>query len=80
LTAPLSPDVRENGGVPYAELSPLFERLSKQDAAIEKQLRYKFGSKVSLQKGEKGGQIVIDYYSEEDLTRLIDILLPDVEF
>lgn len=49
-------------------------------AAIEKQLRYKFGSKVSLQKAEKGGQIVIDYYSEEDLTRLIDILLPDVEF
>lgn len=38
LTAPLSPDVRENGGVPYVELSPLFERLSKQDAAIEKQL------------------------------------------
>jgi two-component system phosphate regulon sensor histidine kinase PhoR len=38
LIAPLSPDMRENGGEPYVELSPLFERLSKQDAAIEKQL------------------------------------------
>lgn len=37
LTARLVPDGRENGS-PYTELSPLFERLSKQDAAIEKQL------------------------------------------
>ena len=38
LTAPLSPDAKDSGSVPYVELSPLFERLSKQDAAIEKQL------------------------------------------
>lgn len=49
-------------------------------AAIENQLRYKFGTKVALETREKGGKLVIDFYSEEDLTRLIDILLPDVQF
>ena len=36
-TAGLSPDLRE-GELPYIELIPLYERLEKQDAAIEKQL------------------------------------------
>lgn len=37
LTRAISPDLKE-GDVPYAELTPLFERLERQDAAIEKQL------------------------------------------
>ncbi len=38
LTAPLSPRARESGAMSYRELSPLFELIEKQDAAIEKQL------------------------------------------
>lgn len=34
----LSPDVKEGSPPPYAELTALFERLERQDAAIEKQL------------------------------------------
>ena len=37
LTRGISPDPKE-GDLPYAELTPLFERLERQDAAIEKQL------------------------------------------
>ena len=48
--------------------------------AIEQQLRYRFGTKVSIEAGEKGGRLVMDYYSEEDLTRLVELLLPDTEF
>ena len=48
--------------------------------AIENQFRYKLGTKVQMQAGDRGGKIVIEYYGDEDLMRLVDLLLPDAEF
>ena len=48
--------------------------------SIESQFRYKLGTKVQMQAGDKGGKIVIEYYGDEDLMRLVDLLLPDAEF
>ncbi len=33
-----------------------------------------FGSPVKLQKGEVGGHIVVDFYSDDDLQRILDVL------
>lgn len=41
---------------------------------LEDQLIRKFGTKVSLTKGEKKGKIEIEYYSNEDLERIFEIL------
>ncbi len=40
---------------------------------VERMLAQKFGTKVRI-KGEKKGKIEIEYYSVEDLTRLVDLL------
>ena len=42
--------------------------------AAEESLRNNLGTKVSIIKGRKRGKIVIDYYSNKDLERLIKIL------
>lgn len=42
--------------------------------SVEKQLSEKFGAKIRI-KGEKKGKIEIDFYSVDDLTRIVDILL-----
>jgi ParB family transcriptional regulator, chromosome partitioning protein len=46
---------------------PDFERL-------EEDLRHSLGTKVSLARSRKGGRIVIEYYSDDELSRLIDRL------
>lgn len=43
-------------------------------------LRAKLGTKVSVQKCGNGGKIVLEYYSNDELAHLIDVLLPDEEF
>lgn len=42
--------------------------------AIENQLRQLLGTKVSLATRRRGGRIVIDYFSSEDLTRILRAL------
>ena len=42
--------------------------------AVEEELRAALGTKVRIQHGKRGGSIVIDYYSKEELDRLIDLL------
>jgi ParB family chromosome partitioning protein len=42
---------------------------------IEDQLRGKLGTKVTLKNGEKGGTLTIHYYSNEELTQIIKIIL-----
>jgi ParB family chromosome partitioning protein len=45
---------------------------------VIERLRYKFGTSVAVKKGSSGrGEIVIDYFSEKDLTRIVDLLLDD---
>lgn len=42
--------------------------------AIEERLRSRFGTSVKIKKGSKRGKIEIDFYSQEDLQRIVDIL------
>ncbi|MGG1659153.1 ParB/RepB/Spo0J family partition protein [Brevibacillus sp. NRS-1366] len=42
--------------------------------AMEERLRSRFGTSVKIKKGTKRGKIEIDFYSQEDLQRIIDIL------
>jgi ParB family chromosome partitioning protein len=41
---------------------------------VEEDLRRALGTKVSLARSRRGGRIVIEYYSDEDLGRLYDRL------
>ncbi len=45
-----------------------------QDQALETALREHFMSPVNVRRDSRGGKISIDFYSEEDLMRIIDIL------
>jgi ParB family chromosome partitioning protein len=66
--------VRKYGGVqqkgPAAGKS-----LTPELSAIEDRMRAVLGTKVSLHPGQKGGSITIQYYSDEELNRLIDQIL-----
>jgi ParB family chromosome partitioning protein len=42
--------------------------------AIEQELRAKLGTKVMVDSRRRGGKIVIQYFSDEDLTRLLELL------
>jgi len=42
---------------------------------MEEELQHKFGTKVTIHQGKKRGKIEIQYYSNNDLNRLIDIFL-----
>ena len=41
---------------------------------VEEQLREALGTKVSLARSRRGGRIVIEYYSDEELNRLLEHL------
>lgn len=43
---------------------------------IEDRLRRTLGTRVRISPGEKRGKIVIDYYSKDDLERILSILMP----
>jgi ParB family chromosome partitioning protein len=43
-------------------------------ADLEEELRKLLGTRVAIDSKKKGGRIVIDYYSEEDLTRILEII------
>jgi len=42
---------------------------------VEEDLRQRLGTKVSISRSRKGGRIVIEYYSDEELGRLYDRLI-----
>ena len=42
---------------------------------VEEQLKRRLGTNAKLTTGPKGGRISIDYYSSEDLDRILDIIL-----
>tara|TARA_B100000315_G_scaffold257839_1_gene308058 strand:- start:296 stop:1147 length:852 start_codon:yes stop_codon:yes gene_type:complete len=44
-------------------------------ANVEAQLKRRLGTKVKLTTGSKGGRISIDYYSLEDLERILEVIL-----
>jgi len=58
-------------------------KLAKQNpvfADVEKRLQQKLGTKVKIESKGKGGILKVDYYSEDDLQRLIDLVLPNEMF
>ncbi len=46
---------------------------------LEEELRQRLGTKVSLSRSRKGGRIVIEYYSDEELGRLYERLIGGTE-
>ena len=53
------------------------KKVTKKSAeiqAVESDLRELIGTKVSIVTGKKGGKIELEYYSKDELNRLIDIL------
>lgn len=43
-------------------------------AVIEQQFSETLGTRVSIEKGEVGGKVVIDYFSSDDLEELLDLI------
>lgn len=53
-------------------------QVSPEAKALEDKLRTFLETKVSLNKGRKGGRLVIYYYSDEELNAILDKILPDL--
>jgi len=62
---------------PRAPRDAVVERraLSPDMERVEEDLRQRLGTKVSLTRSRKGGRIVIEYYSDEELGRLYERLI-----
>ena len=54
---------------------PLVKSSRKQMFPVEEQLRKKLETKVKVAKGRRGGQIIIHFFSDEDLSRIAGIIL-----
>jgi len=57
-----------SGPTPAARLDPDLER-------VEEDLRRQLGTKVTLARSRKGGRIIIEFYSDEELAQLYDRLI-----
>lgn len=44
-------------------------------ASVEDQLRKQLGTKVAIRPRKRGGELTVTYYSDEDLTRIVDVIL-----
>jgi ParB family chromosome partitioning protein len=58
-----------------AVTAPATPRLDPDLERVETHLRERLGTKVSLSRSRTGGRIVIEYYSDEELTRLYEHLI-----
>ena len=50
------------------------ENLTRNKSKVEKELMMALGTKVNLLQGDKKGKIEIEYYGDEDLERLLEVL------
>ncbi|HXC61648.1 MAG TPA: ParB/RepB/Spo0J family partition protein [Nitrospiria bacterium] len=50
-------------------------RKSREIAAQEERLKHYLGTNIRIVPGAKGGRIVIDYYSAEDLERILEMII-----
>ena len=60
---------------PVKAHTPTARRLDPDLERVEEDLRQRLGTKVSLSRSRKGGRIVIEYYSDEELGRLYERLI-----
>jgi len=72
--------VRESEALVAKYKHPVQEKKSPKKAgadlkALEEKLRKSLGTKVSIAPKAKGGRIIIDYYSNEDLDRFLEKML-----
>jgi ParB family chromosome partitioning protein len=58
-----------------AASAPAPRRLDAELERVEEDLRQRLGTKVSLARSRRGGRIVIEYYSDEELARLYERLI-----
>ena len=59
---------------PDPQVEPKATRLDPDLERVEEDLRRSLGTKVSLARSRRGGRIVIEYYSDEELGRLYERL------
>ena len=56
-------------------MKPEKKRLDPQLSDLVEQLKRHFKAKVSLRQGSRGGKVEISYSNQDDLTRIIDIII-----
>lgn len=56
---------------------PSVKNVDPMTKEIEEQLRGKLGTRVTLNQGEKGGTLTIHYYSDEELTQILKVIMKD---
>lgn len=61
---------------PEPEVQPVRER-DPHDEALENAFREALGTKVSLSRRQRGGRLVIDFYSDEELQAIYDAIVGD---
>jgi ParB family chromosome partitioning protein len=66
---------RLRDAAPAAASKPSDPRTDPDLERVESELRTALGTKVSLARSRRGGRIVIEYYSDEELNRLYDRLV-----
>jgi ParB family chromosome partitioning protein len=57
--------------------SPARSRHTPEETDLEARLRQSLGTRVSLRRGQRGGSLVIHFYSDEELNALVDRLLAE---
>ena len=72
--------VRQAEGLVKREVSPhrIFRSRGKKDVHVlnaEEGLQHRLGTRVRIAQGKKRGKIIIDFFSTEDLTRLVSLLM-----
>lgn len=78
------PELLHKPTAPAPKAKPAAPAAKPEDlllSAVGEKLRERLHTKVSVQKrGKKGGKITLEYFNDEELERLLDLLLPGVEF
>jgi ParB family chromosome partitioning protein len=74
-TEELARRLRDAAGQPAAGANPSRTTPDPDLERVEEELRNALGTKVSLARSRRGGRIVIEYYSDEELGRLYDRLV-----
>jgi ParB family chromosome partitioning protein len=64
------------GGRLHGKKAPKARRSPKaaQIVAVERELSEKLGTRVRIEKGARGGRLVIEFYSADDFERLVSVL------
>lgn len=65
---------RLTGEKPIKPTGKIVDPMTKE---IEEQLRGKLGTRVTLNHGEKGGTLTIHYYSDEELTQILKVIMKE---